>query len=118
MEAAVTREQAKQTTVGVMLIAAGVILLGNQLDWGPAWSVKRLWPVVLIVMGVPSLLFGDEDRNRGGGFCLTMSGVIFLLHTFQVMSLRQSWPLFVVAGGAAMFLDSFTKPAPKPKKEV
>lgn len=118
MEAAVTREQAKQTTIGAMLIGLGVVLLGNQFEWGPIWSVHRLWPLVLIVIGVPSLLFGDKDRNHGGGLCLTMTGVIFLLHTFRVLSLRQSWPLFIVAAGAALFLDSFTKPAPKPNKEA
>jgi hypothetical protein len=34
------------------------------------------------------------------------------------MSVRQSWPLFIVAVGAAMFLDSLTKRAPQSKKEV
>jgi hypothetical protein len=47
-----------------------------------------------------------------------MSGAVFLLHTFRILSLRQSWPLFIAAAGAAVLLDSFTKHAPKPKKEV
>jgi hypothetical protein len=118
METAVTREQAKQTTIGVMFIAAGVVLLGTQVDWGPDWSLGRLWPVILIVIGVPTLLFGDKAGNHGGGACLAMSGAVFLLHTFRILSLRQSWPLFIAAAGAAVLLDSFTKHAPKPKKEV
>lgn len=118
METVVTREQAKQTTIGVLLIGLGIVFLGNQFDWGPNWSVRRLWPVILIVMGVPGMLFGDKDGNHGGGLCLAMTGVIFLLHTFSILSLRQSWPLFIVAGGAAMFLDSITCQAPKPDKEA
>src|SRR5262245_60284078 len=114
----VTREQAKQTTIGAMFIAGGVILLLTQFDLGPAWSLHRLWPVVLIVIGVPSLLFGDKAGNHGGGAWMTIIGGVFLLHTFRIMSLRQSWPLFIVAAGAAMLLDSFTKSAPGPKQDV
>jgi hypothetical protein len=101
-----------------MFIAAGVVLLATQVDWGPDWSMGRLWPVILIVMGVPTLLFGDKAGNRGGGAWLAMTGAVFLLHTFRFLSLRQSWPLFIAAVGVAMLIDSFTKHAPKPKKEV
>jgi drug/metabolite transporter (DMT)-like permease len=118
MEAAVTREQAKQTTIGAMLIGIGVLLLANQFEWGPVWNLHRLWPVILIVLGVPILVFGDKDGSHGGGVWLTITGTVMLLHTLRIMSVRQSWPLFIVAVGAAMFLDSLTKRAPQSKKEV
>ena len=118
MEAAVNREQAKQTTTGAVLIASGVLLFISQLDWGPLWSLGRLWPVVIIAVGLPSLLFGDKEGNRGGSLCVTLSGVIFFLHTLRILSLRDSWPLFIVAAGAAMFLDGIVRPAAKPTKEA
>ena len=118
MEAAVDRQQAKQTTTGAVLIASGILLFISQLDWGPLWSLGRLWPVVLIAVGLPSLLFGDKEGNRGGSLCLTLSGVIFFLHTLRIMPLRDSWPLFVVAAGASMFLDGIVRRAPTPKREA
>jgi len=118
MEAAVDRQQAKQTTTGAVFIASGVLLFISQLDWGPIWSLGRLWPVVLIAVGLPSLLFGDKDGHRGGSLSITLSGVLFFLHTLRIMSLRQSWPLFIVAAGAAMFLDGIVRPAAKSKKEA
>ena len=77
MEAAVDRQQAKQTTTGAVLIASGILLFISQLDWGPLWSLGRLWPVVLIAVGLPSLLFGDKEGNRGGSqlqFTVSRSG--------------------------------------------
>ena len=118
MEAAVDRQQAKQTTTGAVLIASGVLLFISQLDWGPVWSLGRLWPVVMVAVGLPGLLFGDKEGNRGGSLCVTLSGMIFFLHTLRILSLRDSWPLFIVAAGAAMFLDGIVRRAPKPKGEV
>ena len=101
-----------------MFIASGVLLFISQLDWGPVWSLGRLWPVVLIAVGLPSLLFGDKEGNRGGSLSITLSGAIFLLHTLRIMSLRQSWPLFIVAAGASMFLDGIVRRAPTSKREA
>jgi len=95
------RQQASQVTTGLIFVALGLLLLAKQLDWG-VFDLSRLWPVVLIVIGVPKLLFGDQDGNRGSGVWLTFIGGIFLMHTFHYLSIRQSWPLFIVAFGVSL----------------
>jgi hypothetical protein len=36
-------------------------------------------------------------------------GALFLADTFHVLSLSQSWPLFIVAGGVSILLGSCAK---------
>lgn len=103
------RHQASQVTTGLIFIALGVLLLAKQLDWD-AFDLSRLWPAVLIVIGLPKLLFGDKDGNRGGGVWLTFLGGIFLMHTFHYLSIRRSWPLFIVAFGVSLLFGDDKHP--------
>jgi hypothetical protein len=36
-------------------------------------------------------------------------GSLFLAHTFRVLTLDRSWPLFIVAGGVSILLGSCAK---------
>jgi hypothetical protein len=91
---------------GLLMIALGLMFLSAQLGIAPGLDMSRLWPVILIVFGLSRVVFPDvEDgraRNRFGGFWLVFVGGIFLLNNFGVMTLGQSWPLFIVAGGVAI----------------
>jgi hypothetical protein len=109
----VERQQVSQLTTGVALVTAGLILTAHQLEWGPLWYVQRLWPIVFVIVAAPRLLFGNKDGQRGGGVWLLFLGLIFFLHTYRVLPLRHSWPLFIVAFGAALLIDSVVKPAAK-----
>jgi hypothetical protein len=86
-----------------------VLLLAKQLEWGPVWDWGKLWPFALVIIGLPKLLFGDKDGNRGGGVWLTFLGGIFLMHTYHVLSLRRSWPLFIVAFGVSLLFGDDAK---------
>jgi hypothetical protein len=44
----------------IILIVVGGLLLLNNFDWFPFWRLSRLWPVILIVVGI--MMF----RNRLG----------------------------------------------------
>jgi hypothetical protein len=99
-----TREQASAVTWGLILIALGVVLLGHRLDVVPYVSLHRLWPVLLIIAGVVRLTVPADGGPRHG-LGLVLVGGIFLMHTFRVMTLRDSWPLFIVAGGVSMVLE-------------
>jgi hypothetical protein len=98
----VDNRQASQLTTGVLVIAIGVLLLAGQLDAG--WHFGRLWPVILIVVGLGRYLSTGEDGRRGSGFWFLLVGGIFLLNNYRVLMLHDSWPIFIIAAGVLMIV--------------
>jgi len=90
---------------GLGLIALGLLFLAVNFGVMPAWEIGRLWPLILIVIGVSQMLFPGAD-GRLGGVPLLVVGGIFLAHNYDVMRLKQSWPLFIVAGGISIITAS------------
>jgi hypothetical protein len=115
------REDRSSIGTGILLVTVGLLFLA---DHQGLLSFNKLWPVILIVLGVTMLVFpkdgtvdvgvvagrrGAAQRQRsrmGGAIWLIMSGVLLLANQNHWMSLRQSWPLFIVAGGLAMIFGS------------
>lgn len=51
---------------GLIIVVIGVLLLGNSMgwwDWSVVSSLWRLWPLLLIVMGI-QMLFGHNGRSQ------------------------------------------------------
>ena len=88
-------------TMGLVIVAVGLIMLAGQLDWN--WNFGRLWPVIFVVIGLGKFLRRDEDSFASGVFFLFLGG-IFLMHTFRILTLSHSWPLFIVMAGLSMIL--------------
>ena len=106
---------------GLVVVTVGLIFLAERMDWGV--SFHQLWPVILIVMGLGSLvtrtvdtvpqvhvgwMVGASDGMRrpryriGGGVWLVFVGVLLLLNQLHVVMMSKTWPLFIVAGGLAL----------------
>jgi hypothetical protein len=99
-------KQHKQVTTGIVLILIGMVFLFKQLNLISGLDIGRLWPIVLIVIGLGRLGTPDSKGRRGRqGHALIMVGTIFLLDTFRVLRLQDSWPLFIVAAGVGMLLN-------------
>jgi hypothetical protein len=99
---------------GLLLITIGLIFFIDRQGYG---GFHNLWPLILIVMGLSRLLFprdrsirtgvvvvgrrGCRNRHdsRYGGLWLVMLGLIFLMNENGILSIHQSWPLFIVAAG-------------------
>jgi hypothetical protein len=92
--------QASQLTTGILIVAIGLLLLAGQLDIG--WHFGRLWPVIFIVLGFGRYASTEKDGRRGSGGWFLFLGVLFLLHTFEILMLNDSWPLFIVAAGVSI----------------
>jgi len=92
-------KQASQVTTGLVVVAIGLIMLAGQLDTG--WSVDfhRLWPLIFVVIGAGKLL---SSESRASGVWFLFLGGIFLMHTYRILSLGRSWPLFVVVAGLSI----------------
>lgn len=89
-----------QFFAGCILVLIGLLFLIDQtIVTDDLVGIRRLWPLILIAIGVAKLSMPRSDGQPTGGYMLTMVGVIFLMHTLHYWSIRTSWPLFVVAAG-------------------
>lgn len=85
--------------VGMAIIVAGLILTLGNLGLVKAHAIFKLWPLVLVVMGIAKL---RQDRGAGGmgGWFLIVGGSFLLLFTFGHGRLEEViGPLLVVALG-------------------
>jgi hypothetical protein len=88
----------REVVLGVVLVAAGVVLIGADLElWGRV-SLWQLWPVAIIAAGLRS---GALQRH---GFGSVGVGVVLLLFTTRLLDWRDWWPLLVVVHGLSLML--------------
>ena len=92
--------------IGLVLLAAGALfLLDNLTIWEFPWG--RLWPVILIVVGLSNLI--RRNCSRWVGSLITVLGVLFLLDTLDIWGFRMSdiwrfWPVLLLLVGAKILL--------------
>jgi hypothetical protein len=108
-----TREQASQITTGLLLSVAGLLFFSESFDislgYGPDFGrieLGRLRPLFLITIGIGRFLVPREEGRWGSGAWLLFLGGLFLMHTHRFVALRQSWPLFIVAGGVSLMIGN------------
>ena len=107
-------KQASGVTAGMVLLVIGLILLGDQFDVHASWTIRRLWPLILVTVGAGNLLIRE---NRGFGVWMVLVGGLLLLHVHRILLVRDSWPLFVVAFGVRLLVGAWSRPAIKLNKE-
>jgi hypothetical protein len=95
----------KDLIKGVLLIVIGLIFLASNLGTMPDVNMTRMWPLILVVIGVIKLLVPGEDSRWDGVFLLLIAG-IFLAHNYRVMRIHDSWPLFIVVAGLGVMVGS------------
>jgi hypothetical protein len=85
---------------GVFLMVLGGALTAGQLGLFALPSLWKLWPIVLFVMAVGSLL----DRRPGSAASLALVGLAFFAAQFRWfgLSFHTFWPLLVVAVGVGI----------------
>ncbi len=92
--------------ISIALIALGVVLLLDNLEILDAGNVLRLWPVLLIIVGVMKLL-NSSFRDVYGSSVLIVLGTLFLLDVldiFEIETLFDLWPLaLIVIGGRILW---------------
>jgi hypothetical protein len=94
--------------MGVLLVAFGFVFLADRYFWVDAHEAFRLWPLLLIAYGAVKVAFPGGGRcgrgSRLSGFWPLLIGGIFLADMLDVMTLHDSWPLFIVGIGVVMVL--------------
>ena len=101
MEAGVTSRNASRLFVGLVIIAFGAIALLDNFGVVRIGNVWRLWPLILVAIGLSKVLRPRGSPGRVAGTILTVVGVWLLLENLGVWpySLGDLWPLIVVALG-------------------
>jgi hypothetical protein len=94
----------RQVVLGVLIIGVGVVFLLGRLQGGLEWSWHRLWPILPLLIGVTKMLVPGDDRSRTGPMWLMLVGVVFLLHNYRVVTIDDSWPVFVVGLGVSILM--------------
>jgi len=110
-------DQAAAHTLFRLVLGSGVLLLGLFLtldNFGllEARQFIRLWPVVLIGLGLAKLSHGWNAATRPGGLFLVFLGGGLLLVNLQVLEGRQVFSLFLIVGGASMIWGAARTPRP------
>ena len=104
-----------KTLFGIIVIAAGVVLLLNNLQLTDI-NVFKFWPVLLIIWGINALITGSRNLGAQGiaGFVILL-GAIFLANSLGFASINLSevlklvFPLLIILIGASLFFGrSFT----------
>ncbi len=102
--------QASQIRVGLVLVTIGVFFLVGELNLWPV-AFGRLWPWTLVALGTALLVIRGEHERRSGAWWLLFTGGIFVLHSHGVASIRDTWPLFIVATGVSVIASGIGRPA-------
>jgi hypothetical protein len=96
------RRNAKSMIWGFFLVALGSVLLLDRFGMVSIPELGRLWPLILIVIGVTRVAVGRPASS----VTFFLLGAWFLACEFDWYGLTysNSWPLILVAIGASMVL--------------
>lgn len=113
--------------VGLVAIVAGSTLMLDRFGLINAHHVFRLWPLILIAIGIKTLaqnrgrrgLVGRIETGRPGyvvgggrghiigGGMLILIGILNLLFTFEYYRWSQLWPVLIIGFGLLLVWESF-----------
>lgn len=93
--------------VGSVLIVLGVLVALDRTGVIGWTNQRNLWPLIFIAIGLAQLAYTYDSRPRRG-FVFLLGGSWLLLHEMNVMPFSNSWPLLLVAIGAAMAWDGWS----------
>jgi cell wall-active antibiotic response 4TMS protein YvqF len=95
---------APQLLLGLGAMFLGLLLVLDNFGWLQARRIVRLWPVLLIGMGLYRLYHSLRSRARPCGHVLVLLGTGLLLANFGLLSARQGLAVFLLIAGAVTAL--------------
>ena len=87
--------------LGGMMMALGALFLLDRLQLlGP--SIVGLWfPLILIAFGLSRIIWPSR-RSPVAGVWIGLAGGLLLLDRLNVVTMHESWPVFVIMAGVLM----------------
>ncbi len=113
----------KQTTLGLLVIIAGVLVLLTNLDVGPARNLMSNWWPLFIVAGGLFMLWSNK-RNYVWATIVMLIGALLTLKAADIVDLdigAMIWPLIIVGIGLNLIAESrktHTRPDTKSEGDI
>lgn len=100
-----------QFLIGAAIVVIGAALLLDNLGLVESDDILRLWPAILVLVGLRDLFVASDGSRAMRGTLLVAAGVLLLLNTFDVFdfSIIGLWPLFLILFGVQMLVRSASR---------
>ena len=100
------RKKTGQVVAGVVVLLLGVALFFDQLGSIRFYEIGRLWPLIVVAVGVSRLLGADGRQTRRRALVVLFIGVWLFIANMALFGLdwEHSWPLALVAVGLASLI--------------
>src|SRR5262245_39668346 len=93
---------------GLLFLSLGLILLAGNMNFFPLQTLLyRLWPLLLILIGVKHFLVFRGPQALAGGLFWIGSGALFLSSTLGIVNIaisRLLWPVMIIWFGVFIVL--------------
>lgn len=95
-----------QLIAGVIIVALGLILALERFSGFAIYGLYRLWPLIVIGIGVARLVSAESTKQRSSGLFLAFLGTWFLINTLELFGLDwgESWPLLLILLGLSRLI--------------
>lgn len=100
-----------QFLIGAAIVVIGASLLLDNLGVMDSGDILRLWPAILVFIGLRDLFVAGDGSRAMRGTILVAFGVLLLLNTFDVFEFNifGLWPLFLILFGAQILVRSASR---------
>ena len=95
-----------QIILGLLIVAFGVILTLDNLDYVEAGDILRYWPLLLVAFGLARVIGTDCTSGRLSGGLMVVIGLWLMADEIFILSVdfERWWPIILVAiGGLIVF---------------
>ena len=91
-----------QIILGLLIVAFGVILTLDNLDYVEADRIFRYWPLLLVAFGLARILGNNCTSGRVSGGLMVIVGLWLVADDLWGVPIdfQRWWPMFIVAAGA------------------
>jgi predicted membrane protein len=98
--------------VGLVVVAAGVVLLLESLDFGIDVHIWDYWPILVILVGLGKIMKPKAFRQVFWGVVLIGIGALFQLNNLGIIEFwfDDLWPILIILIGFVIIRGSHFKP--------
>jgi hypothetical protein len=114
-----TYEWRRQLMWGLVLVCVGVTIFLDQIDVIDVQGIWHYWPLLMVIFGINKMVGYPTAKHFSSGLWMVFTGLwlfAVLEHLFG-LTLHNSWPFFIIAGGVSMIVEPLVKQRFAPNEE-